>query len=92
MQTFFFQPVVYVPLFFCFSAVFRGWPAEVAWERVRAEYVPTITSLWAFWTPICVFTFAYMPVRQQAIFFSAISLAWNALLSFLSNRPRLELP
>ncbi len=28
-----------------------------------------------------------LPPRRQAITFSAISLAWNAILSFLSNRP-----
>ena len=80
---------------------------------VRSEYVRTIRSLWGFWTPICIFAFSVLPVRQQSIFFSyllviltchtyssyllvtqvrqqsiffsAISLAWNAILSFLSN-------
>jgi len=86
IQTFFFQPLVYVPLFFSFSAVFRGWSLAIAQERVRAEYARTVKSLWGFWTPICVFAFGVLPVRQQAIFFSAISLAWNAILSFLANQ------
>ena len=54
-----------VPLFFGFTAVFRGWPGAAAWERVKAEYVGTLRSLWAFWTPICVFVFAVLPVRHQ---------------------------
>ena len=86
VQTFFFQPCVYVPIFFGFSAAFRGWSAEATAERVRSEYARTIVSIWGFWTPICVFTFAVLPVRQQAIFFSAVSLAWNAILSFISNQ------
>lgn len=141
IQTFFFQPVVYVPLFFGFTAAFRGWSAEAAWGRVKAEYPGTLRSLWAFWTPICVFVFAVLPVRQQAICFSAseraprphlapcpsrpsplahslpsqpplparsglrrlgrhshsrasrlaaVSLGWNAILSFLTNRPSRE--
>ncbi len=65
IQTFFFQPCVYVPLFFDFTAVFRGWTGAAAWERVKAEYVGTLRSLWAFWTPICVFVFAVLPVRHQ---------------------------
>ena len=87
VQTFFFQPMVYVPLFFTFSACFRGWSMSTAWSRVEAEYSNTVRSIWGFWTPICVFTFAVLPVRHQAVFFSAVSLGWNAILSFLSNRP-----
>jgi hypothetical protein len=86
IQSLFFQPCVYVPLFFAFTAVFRAWSVEQARERVVAEYPGTLKSLWLFWTPICVFTFAVLPVRQQAIFFSGISLCWNAILSFLANR------
>jgi hypothetical protein len=86
IQTFFFQPFVYVPLFFGFSAALRGWSFETAQERVRQEYTRTVVSLWSFWTPIVVFTFAVLPVRQQAIFFSGVSLVWNAVLSFLSNQ------
>lgn len=92
VQTFFFQPCVYVPLFFTFSAAFRGWSMEVAVERVRSEYTRTLQSLWGFWTPICIFTFAVLPVRQQAIFFSAVSLGWNAILSFLSNQTLEQAP
>ena len=84
IQSAFFQPFVYVPLFFGFTAAFRGWSPQQARERIGAEYVGTLQSLWAFWTPICVFTFACLPVRQQAIFFSGVSLAWNAILSFLT--------
>ena len=86
IQSLFFQPCVYVPLFFAFTAIFRAWSMEQARERVVAEYPGTLKSLWLFWTPICVFTFAMLPVRQQAIFFSGVSLCWNAILSFLTNR------
>ena len=79
IQTFFFQPCVYVPLFLGVS--------RVAGTNQRREYTTTLTSLWAFWTPIVVFAFSALPVRQQAVFFSGISLCWNALLSFLSNAP-----
>ena len=78
IQSAFFQPMVYVPLFFIFTAVFRAWSWDQMRERVTAEYPGTLKSLWLFWTPICFFTFAVLPVRQQAIFFSGVSLCWNA--------------
>jgi len=85
VQSAFFQPVIYVPLFFGFSAVFRSWSTDTLLLRIKTDYPSTLRSLWGFWTPICVFTFSVVPVRQQAIFFSGISLVWNALLSFITN-------
>ena len=86
VQTFFFQPFVYVPLFFTFSSCTRGWTTDHALQRIREDYKTTLLSLWTFWTPICVLAFSALPMRQQAPFFSAVSLIWNGVLSFLSNK------
>ncbi len=84
-QGLFFQPAVYLPLFFGFSAATRGWSYDATAERVRSDYGRTLVSLWSFWTPICIYVFSSLPVRQQSTVFSLVSFTWNALLSFLSN-------
>ena len=38
-----------------------------------------------FWTPAILFAFSSLPMRQQSVFFSGVGLAWNVLLSLLSN-------
>ena len=90
LQSIFFQPLIYVPLFYTFTAVIRGWKWEYAAERVRTDYITTMKSIWAFWTPVCTFTFSVLPLRQQAVFMSAVSLCWNAILSFITNAAHRE--
>ena len=85
IQSCFFQPLVYVPLFYVFTAVVRGWSFETASHRVRTEFIGTMKSIWAFWIPVCSFTFSFLPLRQQAVFMSGVSLCWNAILSWITN-------
>jgi hypothetical protein len=88
------QPMIYLPTFFTVTAIVRRWSPEEALCRVRQEYAPTLTRLWAFWTPSVIFAFKLLPVRQQSIFFAGIGFAWNVLLSCFSNpsAPRLTMP
>lgn len=86
LQSSFFQPLVYVPLFYAFTAAVRGWTWTHTVDKVRSEYVSTMAHIWAFWTPVCTFTFSVLPLRQQAVFMSVVSLCWNAILSFVTNR------
>lgn len=82
-----FQPVVYVPLFFGVSAAARGWDAAALRQRARDDFAAVVRSVWTFWTPVTVFTFAALPLRQQAVFFAGVGLVWNAVLSYVANAP-----
>ena len=91
IQSLVFQPMIYVPLFLSFTAAVWDRPWTASLELARIEYRRTLRSVWAFWTPVCLATFSLLPLRQQAVFFSAVSLCWNAILSFLSNPEPLRL-
>ena len=93
IQSVFFQPLVYLPCFFVTNGLVRGWCASDAYEHVRAEYGATLVRLWALWTPAVIFTFGWLPVRSQAVFFSGVGFAWTAILSWTAGAgPRLAEP
>ena len=90
VQSVFFQPFVYLPSFYLTNTLVRGWCASDALEHVRAEYTNTLVRLWVVWTPAVIFTFGWLPVRSQAVFFSGVGFAWNVILSWTAGAgPRL---
>ena len=79
--------MIYVPTFFLFNALARGWSTETLTERVKSDYTSTVRTIWVVWTPLVIFAFVALPMHQQAVFFSGFGLVWNSILSFISNRP-----
>ena len=90
MQSFIMQPLLYVPNFFLFNALARGWTFDGTVERVKSDYFRTVRTIWVVWTPLVIFAFVALPMHQQAIFFSGFGLVWNSILSFISNRPAIK--
>ena len=82
IQSFFFQPCVYLPGFYVTNTLVRGWSASEAYQHVRAEYGGTLVRIWLVWTPAVIFTFGWLPVRTQAVFFSGVGFVWNVILSW----------
>ena len=85
-----YEPIIYLPLFFGVNASVRGWSMSELKRRFSDEYASSLLTLWTFWTPVFWFAFRKLPVRQQSVFFSAVSFAWNALLSYISNPTTFE--
>lgn len=85
LQSVFFQPFVYLPTFFGTNAVVRGWSVGEVLAHSKAEFSGTLVRLWIVWTPAVVFTFGYLPVRQQAVFFSGVGFVWNCILSWYAG-------
>jgi hypothetical protein len=79
------QPLIFLPSYFAFNGVVRGWSRQDTLERARREYWPTLQYVWAFWTPAVAFAFGVLPMRQQPAFFALVGFAWNACLSAFSN-------
>lgn len=79
------QPLIFLPSFFTFNGIVRGWSFQHTIERARKEYWSTLRYVWAFWTPAVAFAFGVLPIRQQAVFFAFVGFMWNACLSAFSN-------
>ena len=91
LQTFVLQPFIYLPTFYSVTTLVRRWSADEAYARVRADYWPTLTRIWLFWTPAVLYAFGRLPKRQQAVYFAGVGFAWNVVLSLISNPgPRLK--
>lgn len=85
LQASFLQPLIFLPSYFAFNGVVRGWSRQETLERARREYWPTLQYVWVFWTPAVAFAFGVLPMRQQPAFFALVGFAWNACLSAFSN-------
>jgi hypothetical protein len=79
------QPLIFLPSYFAFNGIVRGWSRQDTLDRARREYWPTLQYVWAFWTPAVAFAFGVLPMRQQPAFFALVGFAWNACLSAFSN-------
>ena len=44
--------MIYVPTFFLFNALARGWSTETLTERVKSDYTRTVRTIWVVWTPL----------------------------------------
>ena len=95
LQSTILQPFIYLPTFYSVTSIVRGWSPTEAYVKVREAYPGTLVRLWMFWTPCVVYTFGWLPVRQQAVFFSGVGFAWNVVLSltqsglFATNPPNM---
>lgn len=88
IQSFVFQPFVYLPTFFTANALVRRWDFASAYEHARATYAGTLGRLWLFWTPPVIVAFGYLPLRRQAVFFAGVGFAWNCVLSLYAGQRR----
>ena len=79
------NPVVYLPLFFGWTAVARGLTVEQATGKARAEYWPALQATWGFFTPVNLINFALVPVPHQNTFNAVASIVYNTILSLLAG-------
>jgi len=85
LQHAFWNPFVYLPVFFAFNGALRGkdWNAIV--NDGEDKFFQTYMSLLAFWVPASYVIFVRVPEPLQSVSMAGVSLVWNAALSFLAN-------
>jgi protein Mpv17 len=57
----------------------KEWP-----DKMRQDFVSTLTTGWKFWVPASSVNFLVIPLRQQVLYMSACGVVWTAFLSYSS--------
>jgi protein Mpv17 len=61
-------------------------------DQFRQKYVLTVEANWAFWIPVQLFNFAFVPLPFQVLVNNAFGLFWNAFLTLSSQPPISSVP
>eukprot|EP00567_Pseudictyota_dubia_P010579 CAMPEP_0197446344 /NCGR_PEP_ID=MMETSP1175-20131217/11312_1 /TAXON_ID=1003142 /ORGANISM="Triceratium dubium, Strain CCMP147" /LENGTH=294 /DNA_ID=CAMNT_0042977441 /DNA_START=112 /DNA_END=999 /DNA_ORIENTATION=+ len=59
----------------------QGWTAQQCYDRIADVLWDTQKAQWAFWIPVQLVNFRYVPVRHQLNVVLLTSVVWTALLS-----------
>jgi hypothetical protein len=82
----FFNPCLYLPVFFAWTGLGRRHGLEQSIEHARREYWPTLKATWCIFTPVNVISFGFVPVRHQAPLNAAVGVVYNVMLSVVAGR------
>jgi len=63
-------------------AKMEGRTLEESAQRVRERLWPTMKAQWAFWCPVQLLNFKFVPVRHQLNVVLVTSVVWTGFLSF----------
>ncbi|GAB5363817.1 hypothetical protein AAMO2058_000915700 [Amorphochlora amoebiformis] len=59
----------------------QGMSTSQVYDRVSDTLWDTLKAQWAFWIPVQLINFKYVPVRHQLNFVLVVSLGWTSFLS-----------
>lgn len=79
-------PIVYYPAFYLIGGVVRQMPADAVLKQIREEHWDVQRTNWLFWLPVQTLQFAFVPHRHHVLYACTMSVLFNSILSFLSNR------
>ena len=79
------DPLIYLPSVYIGNGVLLGQDWPTIRSKMQAEFVPTTTTMWKFWSPVTVLQFRLVPLRHQANFINVCDSVWLVVLSLLYN-------
>eukprot|EP00322_Chrysochromulina_rotalis_P018857 CAMPEP_0115881818 /NCGR_PEP_ID=MMETSP0287-20121206/28657_1 /TAXON_ID=412157 /ORGANISM="Chrysochromulina rotalis, Strain UIO044" /LENGTH=380 /DNA_ID=CAMNT_0003337821 /DNA_START=1 /DNA_END=1143 /DNA_ORIENTATION=+ len=78
-------PVLYMPLYFCFTGALGGMTLEASVKRMRTLYGQILRRNYAFWLPTQFLVFFALPIEYQVPTLCAASFVWTIILSTLGS-------
>jgi hypothetical protein len=85
VQQLLWNPVAFLPAFYCAYGLGYGMTPAQVWDKAGREYPSTLVACWQIWFPSSFFALMF-PERYQSVIMALMNLAWNARLSFESSR------
>ena len=78
-------PFIYYPLFFGITGAVQGLTPERSFERGKEIVVGITLKNWAFWMPVQMVQFLWLPLELQVPYACVMGLVWNVILSALAG-------
>ena len=78
-------PFVYYPLFFAITGAVQGLTPERSFQRAKQIVVGLTLKNWAFWIPVQMLQFFFLPLDLQVPYTCVMGLVWNVILSALAG-------
>jgi len=79
-------PLLGIPSFYLITGTVKGMTPEQIWEQLKAEWPKATTGSVAFWFPVCLLNFAYVPQQFRVLLTAFASFVHKSWLSWLSSR------
>lgn len=76
--------------FYAWSTIFTHGLAALGtvWPRRVRETLPVATrAAWTFWPLAHTINFRFIPTEQRMLYINLVAIGWNAIFSYVSNRP-----
>mmetsp|Transcript_20011 Transcript_20011/g.35715 ORF Transcript_20011/g.35715 Transcript_20011/m.35715 type:complete len:204 (+) Transcript_20011:144-755(+) len=86
IDTYFHTPLILIPSFYAFTGTIKGQDMEEWSNRLWNEWVTASFGSAAYWTPVQILCFRYVPQHSRIAFVACMSFFHKAWLSWLSNR------
>jgi len=61
-------------------------------EKMREDYFPTLQANWMVWPAANFINFKFIPSSYRILYVASLGVAWNAYLSYITNREPVEHP
>lgn len=74
-------PTAYYPLFFAISGALQGLTPSQSLRRARTHFLPLMSSTLAFWIPVNLVQFCWVPSLWQVPFVCLVGFIWTMILS-----------
>eukprot|EP00164_Ancoracysta_twista_P002037 GFYU01002683.1.p1 GENE.GFYU01002683.1~~GFYU01002683.1.p1 ORF type:complete len:341 (-),score=112.30 GFYU01002683.1:145-1167(-) len=84
LDNFVMSPLVYIPVYYLYTGLFKGMSLQEVKEKFMAEYVNTVKMTIQVWVPTKLVVFYAVPTHLRVGTVCCISFVWNTILSFVS--------
>ena len=80
--------LVLVPSFYVITGVVKGQTLQQVAAQYRQEWLEANFGTSAYWTPLCIINFYFVPQHSRILFVAFFSFLHKTWISWLSNRER----
>mmetsp|Transcript_19764 Transcript_19764/g.38705 ORF Transcript_19764/g.38705 Transcript_19764/m.38705 type:complete len:196 (-) Transcript_19764:381-968(-) len=81
---------IFLPIFLVSVGILEGKGLTKSCEDVSGIWASTVVSNWAWWTPVQIANFGFVPAQYQVLFSNAAGVVWNTYLSYVNQQTRLK--
>ena len=80
------NPLVYLPLFFTYTGLVRGKTLAEVRDHARRDGWNMLCATWAVFVPVNLVSFAFVPLRHQAVLNAGASFVYAIVQSVFASR------
>jgi hypothetical protein len=80
--------ILLVPSFYVITGTVKGQSLQEVAQQYRSEWFTATFGTAAYWTPLCILNFRYVPQHSRILVVAALSFVHKTWMSWLSNRAR----